>query len=147
MQAFDAKFCAGDVCFNELTERQKRNGNKFCSKQCAGRNQFQKNAKQAGDALGNKRRGKNPNIHIQVRVDGQKKYLHRVIVERQLGVKLDSHEVVHHKDHDKHHNCFWKDANACERCRERGEPNLEVLTGQDAHMKLHNEARRNSKRK
>jgi hypothetical protein len=85
-------------------------------------------------------------------VGGRLKYLHRHVVEEQLGVKLSSDEIVHHRDLDKHHNCFWKDARGCERCRREGEPNLEVLIGEarrehiERHQRQMQAARRKKRR-
>lgn len=54
-----------------------------------------------------------------------------------MGARLGEDEIVHHRDGDKHHNCYWK--NMCERCREEGQPNLEVLTADAAreHIRRH----------
>lgn len=139
----DTRICEGDLCFNETANKR------YCSKACSGRARFQANAKAAGAKAGDARRGSNPSQHIRIRLaNGKRMYLHRHVVESQIGAKLGEREVVHHKDRDKHHNCFWK--NPCVRCTERGEPNLEVLVGQEAHAKMHAEelqqARRRKKR-
>lgn len=44
------------------------------------------------------------NGYIQIRLKGQRKYLHRLIVEEQLGRELKITEQVHHIDHDKLNN-------------------------------------------
>jgi hypothetical protein len=129
--------CASPDCFNFFVPTARRR--RYCSSVCAGRAVYQANAKRAGKVAGDKRRGSNPNRHIQVRIDGKLVYLHRHIVERCLGVKLAPDEIVHHRDNDKHHNHYWKNAAGCERCEAEGQPNLELLTGDAAreHIERH----------
>lgn len=53
---------------------------------------------------------------------------HRALVGFQLalfGIVLRPDEVIHHRDRNKHHNCFL--FVMCRRCREKGFSNLEVL--------------------
>lgn len=59
------------------------------------------------------------NGHWYRKLNGQ--HEHRVVVEQQLGRKLSSKEIVHHKDHNKRNNHLT---------------NLEVMT-QAEHAKLH----------
>lgn len=42
--------------------------------------------------------------YVLVRVNGQTRYLHRVLMEQHLGRKLERHEIVHHINHDKTDN-------------------------------------------
>lgn len=147
--------CAEESCFNFFAPalvRQKDGSStpkSFCSRACAGRATRRRVNAELGRRAGDKRRGSNPNRHIQIRVGGRLKYLHRHTVETQMGVKLAHDEIVHHRDLDKHHNCFWKDARSCERCRREGEPNLEVLTGEARreHIERHQRQMQTARRK
>ena len=58
--------------------------------------------------------------------DGRKQDKHRYIVEQMLGRKLDTNEVVHHKDGDKWNN---------------DPSNLEVMTREE-HTRLHQTGRK-----
>jgi hypothetical protein len=125
--------------------KRKRKGvlrvQEYCSKGCAGRETRRRVNTELGKRSGDKRRGKNPDAYIKVRVNGKLELLHRHIVRthaRALGGDLPWDAVVHHIDEDKQHNCWF--LNMCARCEEKGYPNLEVLTGDAAaeHLAKHN---------
>lgn len=78
----------------------------------------------AGKIHGDKVRGKGVSKpHIQIRVNGERVYLHRYIWEQANGRKLQDGEIVHHKDENPRNN----------------EPdNLEVKAGRAEHLAEHN---------
>ena len=72
---------------------------KFCSRKCyfnynSGKNHY--NFKQEGS--------KRYDGYIRISVKGDRKYLHRVVMENFLGRKLDENEHVHHKDGNPENN-------------------------------------------
>ena len=95
------------ICGTTLTKSQR----KTCSRKCQGKH------------LGNLFRGKGKSPYIQIRVNGERIYLHRHVWEKANGRKLVDGEIVHHKNEDKRDN--------------RAE-NLEVLSGRAAHLHVHN---------
>jgi hypothetical protein len=85
----------------------RHNGNtraKYCSRLCACRDRnTETHQKKAGTAGGA--------IKIKIRGTGKKGYIkeygrhqHRLVMEKIIGRKLKSDEVVHHKDGNKHNN-------------------------------------------
>lgn len=73
-------------------------------------------------------RGKGKSPYIQIRVNGERIYLHRHIWEKANGRKLRDGEIVHHVNENKRDN--------------RAE-NLEVLSGRAAHLHVHNYHKKN----
>ena len=153
--------CAHPDCFNLFVPREyygdgKRRVKKYCSNHCAfsvlGQNTFERAGKTAGD----KRRGSNPDRHISKRVNGQRIYLHRYIVLLESAHTLEDGAIVHHRDENKHHNCYG--SQLCDVCASRlflflvslsagfmvcaslyilkGYGNLEVLTGDAARQHI-----------
>lgn len=95
------------ICETSLTKKQK----KVCSRKCLGKH------------LSKLFRGKGKSLYIQIRVNGERIYLHRHIWEKANGRKLEFGEIIHHINEDKRDN--------------RAE-NLEVLSGHAAHLHIHN---------
>ena len=95
------------ICGASLTKTQR----KVCSRNCLRKH------------LGNLFRGKGKSPYIQIRVEGERVYLHRHVWEKANGRKLRDGELVHHVNEDKRDN--------------RAE-NLEVLSGRAAHLHVHN---------
>lgn len=62
------------------------------------------------------------NKYTRIKIDGKWMFEHRLIIEKHLGRKLLSSEIVHHKNGDKSNNSI---------------KNLEVLTSQSVHMRKH----------
>lgn len=93
---------------------------KFCSHLCftkfnTGLNHFKFNPN------GNKRY----DGYIRISDNGKRKYLHRVIIEKKLGFKLNKNQHIHHKDGINNNNEL---------------SNLEVLSNSE-HLKIHNKTR------
>ena len=63
------------------------------------------------------------NTYKTIQVNGKQKRLHRCVMEAYLGRELDTSELVHHKNHDKHDNRI---------------ENLEIVTRSE-HKKMHPE--------
>lgn len=173
----DLILCANIFCFNEFESKLvyrksegKRRPKIYCSRGCAGRayNNLEK-SKRASRIAADLRRGSNPNDHIRIRIDGQRWMLHRRIVYEERG-QLARDSVVHHRDENKHHNCYG--SRLCESCAEKNLVfiafieadlfwpiltsiwlnNLEILTDDAAreHIKYHQQkmqSRRRAKRK
>ncbi len=94
----------------------------YCSRLCACRDRnvgdHQKNAGMVGGSvIGNIKRGTGKKGYIKLRG----RHIHRVVIEKKIGRKLKSVEIVHHKDGNKHNNRL---------------KNLEMMT-QSEHAKLH----------
>jgi hypothetical protein len=102
------------LCGEEfLLEAYRLEKAKFCSWTCKQRAA----AKQAGIAIGDKYRGKGTRGYVK----RNGVHEHRTVAESMLGRPLQSGEIVHHKNENKHDN--------------RPE-NLEVIT-QSEHIKIH----------
>lgn len=95
------------ICGASLTKKQR----KVCSRKCQGRH------------LSKLYRGKGKSPYIQIRVDGERVYLHRHVWEKANGRKLAEGEIVHHVNENK---------------RDNRPENLEVLAGRAAHLHIHN---------
>lgn len=101
------------ICGASLVRRQK----KVCSRKCQGK------------YLSKLYRGKGrKSPYIQIRVNGKRIYLHRHVWEKANGRKLESGEIVHHKNEDK---------------RDNSPENLEVLSGRAAHLHVHDYHKKN----
>lgn len=107
------------------TPFHRHNGNvkaKYCSRLCACRDRntkaHQKRAgKIGGHITGEKTRGTGTKGYIK----RDQKHEHRMVVEKILGRKLKSSEVVHHKNKNKHNNSL---------------DNLEIVSRSE-HIKIH----------
>jgi hypothetical protein len=143
------RFCANPACNTSLYNKDSRA--KYCSRSCRSKitQNARSHARKGGIIAGRNRGGKNPNRHIRIRVNGKQVYLHRYIVESQMGVKLGEDEIVHHRDGNKHHNCFWKDVNDCPYEHIDDMPNLEILTGEARieHIRRHQEEMQRARRR
>lgn len=82
--------------------------------------------------MSDKKRGSNPKTHIRILIDGKRRQLSHVMIERAIGRPLNPFEVVHHFDDNKHHNCTW-----IEHCGCGG--NLVLCPDQEFHMRIHRE--------
>lgn len=120
---------------------------KFCSKKCSCRSQqtfeFQSMAGKVGGQHNARKRGLNTKPSSYIKENNR--HQHRVVMEKVLGRKLTSKEIVHHKDENKHNNPpsnlevmtqaehakyhfrkLWKDANYRKKMGARGERTLPV---------------------
>jgi hypothetical protein len=105
------RFCKNPDCFDFETgkrARLNRKQKKFCSVSCAGVY----------------RRGRNTNgkNYVRIRLDGERIYLHRYVMEQKLGRKLLPTEIVHHIDYNPFNN---------------DESNLMVFESNYAHLEFH----------
>lgn len=102
---------------------------KYCSRRCSCRSKHTREFQSKAGRLGGAHK-------IALRGSGTKTYIkefgrhqHRVVMEKVLGRKLDSKEIVHHKDENKHNN---------------DPSNLEIMT-QAEHARYHFKKSRDSR--
>lgn len=130
----ELRTCAIESCRAPFYTSRRTPDKRYCSPRCAGLAVAPIGSKRASD----NRRGCNPDRHIEVRHNGKREKLHRVIMAEYIGRPLLPYpeEIVHHRDRDKHHNCvpgkIMCGALLCE-------GNLELLSGDAAaeHMRIH----------
>jgi hypothetical protein len=117
-----------------VTIRDKRVDRRFCTSSCAGK----ANLLVASQVSADKRRGSNPDRHIEYRRGDERGLLHRKIMAEYLGRELLPYpeEIVHHIDRNRHHNCV---PGRIECGSLFCEGNLQLLTGDAAaeHIRLH----------
>lgn len=103
----------------------RHNGNtkaKYCSRICACRDRNTKRhqsiaGKVGGMAVGNIKRGTGKKGYVKI----HGRHEHRIVMEKIIGRKLKSKELVHHKDGNKHNN----------------KPSNLQLTNRPGHARIH----------